>query len=241
MTGRAGPEALPHVLVFDLDDTLVPQRAWLAAAAGRVASATERAGYATQAAMQRAMSAQLRAGSDRPGVIDRALATARPDPPLPIPTGLVASLVEEFMATRVPGLACYEGAHALLRGLRARGDRVGILTDGRPDTQRGKAADAGLLDLVDALLVTDDLGGRSMRKPNPAGLTELLSRLGCTDPSDALVVGDRPGKDTAVARTVGTRAWRVLSGEYSTDPDEPAADLVLPSLRAVGERLGVRS
>ena len=38
-----------------------------------------------------------------------------------------------------------------------------------------------------------------------------------------LVIGDRPGKDVAVAAAVGARAIRVRQGEYADAPDAPAA------------------
>jgi putative hydrolase of the HAD superfamily len=43
-------------------------------------------------------------------------------------------------------------------------------------------------------------------------------------PADrVLVIGDRPGKDVAVAAAVGARAIRVRQGEYAAAPDDPAA------------------
>ena len=37
------------------------------------------------------------------------------------------------------------------------------------------------------------------------------------------MIGDRPGKDVAVAAAVGARAIRVRQVEYATAPDEPRA------------------
>ncbi len=237
MSGQSPTGWLPEVVVFDLDDTLIPQWAWLEPAASRVAEETARAGWAREPDMRAAMLAELGRGSDRPGVIDRALMACGPGTS---PSAeLVASLVEEFMGTRVPDLACYPAVRDVLGGLRRSGSRIGILTDGRPATQIGKIEDAGLTDLVDEVLVSDSLGGRELRKPNPLPLRTLLDRLGDPDPDRVLVVGDRPAKDTAVARAAGVRAWRVLTGEHADAPDDPPADAVLAGLEAVGQRLGV--
>jgi putative hydrolase of the HAD superfamily len=99
---------------------------------------------------------------------------------------------------------------------------VGCLTDGNPVIQAAKLAATGLLPLKAEVLVTDTLGGRAARKPAPEGLRVLAGRLGV--PADrVLVIGDRPGKDVAVAAAVGARAIRVRQGEYAAAPEEPAA------------------
>jgi FMN phosphatase YigB (HAD superfamily) len=98
---------------------------------------------------------------------------------------------------------------------------VGCLTDGNPAIQAAKLAATGLGPLLSQVLVTDTLGGRAARKPAPAGLLALAGRLGV--PVDrVLVIGDRPGKDVAVAAAVGARAVRVRQGEYAAAPDVPA-------------------
>lgn len=230
---------MPSAVVLDLDDTLIPQRPWLDAAAARTAEAAAALGLVDMQAMHDSMLRVLDAGSDRPGVIDRALALAGADPVRATQPDVVPALVEAFMATRVAGLPCSPGARELLLGLREHEIPVGILTDGRPSTQLAKLEDAGLDHLVDRVLITDSLGGREFRKPDLRSLVALLASLGCSDPATALVIGDRPGKDTAVARAVGARAWRVRTGEYANAPDEPPADLVLADLHAVARALGL--
>jgi putative hydrolase of the HAD superfamily len=61
-----------------------------------------------------------------------------------------------------------------------------------------------------------------MRKPHPAGLHALADGLG-VPAGRLLVIGDRPGKDVAVAAAVGARAIRVRQGEYAHAADSPAA------------------
>ena len=239
ITKAEGGRWLPKAVVFDLDDTLISQSDWLKVAVDRIAVATARIGLVDEQVMRAAMLTTLSEGSDRPGVVDRALQLARPESTGPPEAGLVRVLVAEFMATRVPNLKCSPGARELLHALRDRDIRIGVLSDGRVETQLAKVEDAALTELVDAILITDSLGGREFRKPNPAGLQVLLERLGCDEPADVLVVGDRPSKDTAVAHAVGAAAWRVLTGEYASVPDEPAADRVLSSLWSVGDALEV--
>jgi putative hydrolase of the HAD superfamily len=208
----------PLAVVVDLDDTLYPQAAYLAGAAvdvGRAATAVGLDGARVHAALVR----ELAAGSDRGGTVDRALLAA--DVPAGDLPGLVPPLVAAFTAHAPASLPSYPGAAEALAAL-GRVVPVGCLTDGNPVIQAAKLAATGLLPLMAEVLVTDTLGGRAARKPAPEGLRVLAGRLGV--PADrVLVIGDRPGKDVAVAAAVGARAIRVRQGEYAAAPEEPAA------------------
>ena len=225
----------PLAVVVDLDDTLYPQAAYLAGAAAAVGRAAAEAGL-DGARVHAALARELAAGSDRGGTIDRALLAAGvPDGDLP---GLLPSLVAAFTAHEPDSLIPYPGAAEALAALGAVVP-VGCLTDGNPAIQAAKLAATGLVPLLSEVLVTDTLGGRAARKPSPEGLRVLAGRLGV--PADrVLVIGDRPGKDVAVAAAVGARAIRVRQGEYATAPGEPAAWAVtgdFPSAAALALRL----
>jgi putative hydrolase of the HAD superfamily len=120
---------------------------------------------------------------------------------------------------------------------------LGCLTDGVPAIQAAKLAATGLDRLLPVVVVTDALGGRALRKPHPAGLLAVAERLR-VPAGRLLVIGDRPGKDVAVAAAVGARAIRVRQGEHAGAPDGPrpwavtadfpsAARLALASLDGV--------
>ncbi len=208
----------PLAVVVDLDDTLYPQAAYLAGAAADVGLAATAAGL-DGARVHAALVRELAAGSDRGGTVDRALLAA--DVPAGDLPGLVPPLVAAFTAHAPSSLPPYPG---VAEALAALGDvvPVGCLTDGNPAIQAAKLAATGLLPLLTEVLVTDTLGGRAARKPSPEGLRVLAGRLGV--PADrVLVIGDRPGKDVAVAAAVGARAIRVRQGEYAAAPDDPAA------------------
>ncbi|MGY1664771.1 HAD family hydrolase [Geodermatophilus sp. SYSU D00696] len=208
----------PLAVVVDLDDTLYPQAAHLAGAAADVGAAAAAAGL-DGARVHAALLRELAAGSDRGGTIDRALlAVGVPAADLP---GLVPALVAAFTAHAPVSLAPYPGVTPALAEL-GRAVPVGCLTDGNPVIQAAKLAATGLTSLLSEVLVTDTLGGRAARKPAPEGLRVLAGRLGV--PAErVLVVGDRPGKDVAVAAAVGARAIRVRQGEYASAPDRPSA------------------
>jgi putative hydrolase of the HAD superfamily len=182
-------------------------------------------------AVHAALTAQLAAGSDAGGTIDRALlAVGVPAEELP---SLLPPLVAAFTRHEPASLPLYPGVPAALRAL-ADAAPLGCLTDGHPGIQAAKLAATGLRELLPVVVVTDALGGRGLRKPHPAGLLAVADALGV--PADRLlVIGDRPAKDVAVARAVGARAIRVRQGEHAGAPDEPAADAVTATFPQAAE------
>jgi HAD superfamily hydrolase (TIGR01662 family) len=196
----------PGAVTVDLDDTLFPQSSWLAGAWRAVAEAAGRHGLDAEAT-HAALVAVAALGSDRGGIIDRALADLGGDP------SLVPDLVAAFTHHAPDALPFYPGAADALRRLRAAGVAVAVVTDGNPVIQNAKVRALSLLDLVDTVVVSDELGGRALRKPHPAAFVEALHRLAVAPP-DAVHIGDRPAKDTAGAAAVGMRCIRVRTGEY---------------------------
>jgi putative hydrolase of the HAD superfamily len=101
-------------------------------------------------------------------------------------------------------LACYPETSGVLRELRRRGIRVGVLTDvpyGMPRAfVEHDLRDAGLLPLKDELLTSIEVG---WRKPEPAGFRLLAAKLGVT-PRDLWFVGNEE-KDIAGALATGAK------------------------------------
>jgi HAD superfamily hydrolase (TIGR01549 family) len=208
-------------VLFDLDDTLVPQGSWLAGAWAAVADAGAQLG-ADRDALYESLVAVASEGTDRGGIIDRSLRRCGASTP-------VQPLVEAFWAYRPERVACYPGARRSVINL-ARLVPVGIVTDGHVETQRAKIAAAGLAEVMAVVVFSDEIGG-ARRKPHPDPFLRALELLG-TGPEGTVFVGDRPDKDIAGAQSCGMRALRVRTGEYGSVPDIPrpwrtAADAVV--------------
>jgi putative hydrolase of the HAD superfamily len=208
-----------RAVLFDLDDTLYDQRAWLAEAWQAVAGAVAAFGLAP-GDLAAALAEIAAEGSDRGRIIDRALervgAAGVPLEPL----------VQAFRSHGPERLAAYPGVPAALAQLRARCP-IGLVTDGDPGIQRAKLRALGLCDAFDVVVLSDELG-RGYRKPNPAPFRAALFALGVA-PQETLFVGDRPDKDVAGAAAAGMACIRVLTGEYARLPDT-----VAPLVRVAG-------
>jgi putative hydrolase of the HAD superfamily len=202
-------------VTVDLDDTLFPQAAWLAGAWTEVAEAAVPYGIPSDCLLP-ALTGVAAEGSDKGGIIDRALAVVGVSPALA--STLMPALISAFGCWAPVSLDLYPGAREGLVRLRSAGLTTAVITDGNPVIQRSKLAALGLFDLVDHIVISDEIGGRATRKPSPVPFLRALELCGCT-PDQAVHIGDRPAKDVAGAAGVGMRAVRVRTGEYYEIPD----------------------
>lgn len=200
---------LVDAVLFDLDDTLYLQQDWLCGAWDAVANRA--ADFGVSAPVLRA-SLELVAGegSDRGGIIDRALAAIGA-------TCDVGALVDTFRRHAPAALPLVRpGLRSALAAVRTRVP-IGLVTDGDPRIQEAKLRALGLSDAFDTVIISD-LWGRAYRKPHRLPFDLALAALG-VDAERSVFIGDRPDKDVEGAQSAGIRAIRVRTGEYATRPN----------------------
>lgn len=112
-------------------------------------------------------------------------------------------------------------AAPLLRALRERGIRTGLLSNThwpRAWHERWLERD-GVLSLLDARVYTSDL---EHTKPHPEAFRAILDALD-VEPAEAVFVGDRPVDDISGAKAIGMRAILVPRSDVPDHPVEPDA------------------
>ena len=133
--------------------------------------------------------------------------------------------VETYMS-RYPSLALLEPSTLrLLDDLRSRGVPMGVVTNGGSEMQWAKVRSTGLADLVDAVVVSGDLG---IHKPDPRIFEGALAKINAKAES-TLFVGDNPVADILGASAVGmASAWIRLGREwpFADRPPDYALDHV---------------
>ena len=93
---------------------------------------------------------------------------------------------------------------AVLMGLRARGLKLGVVTNGEVAIQMSNIKALDLQALVDAILISEEEG---VRKPDIAMFHRAAMRL-AVPPQECLFVGDNPEADIAGAHRAGMMtAW----------------------------------
>ena len=108
----------------------------------------------------------------------------------------------------------FPGAVDALRGLRAAGHPLGLVTAGDRSIVTRQLEKSGLGEVLTARVFGDDL---PVHKPDPRPLQLVLSELGFADPADSAYVGDAPD-DMRMACAVGTEAIGIAS--IIGQPDE---------------------
>ena len=118
----------------------------------------------------------------------------------------------EIYMSRYPSLASLAPSTLrLLDDLRSRGVPLGIVTNGGSEMQWAKVRYSGLADLVNAVVVSGDLG---IRKPDPRIFECALAKIN-SRAEGTLFVGDNPVADILGASGVGMiSAWIRLGREW---------------------------
>jgi putative hydrolase of the HAD superfamily len=106
----------------------------------------------------------------------------------------------------------------LLRGLRERGIKVGVLSNTmwpRSAHERVFARD-GVLGLIDGAVYSSEI---PWTKPHPEAFRAAMAAVGETDPAACVFVGDRPHDDIDGAQRAGMRAVLVPHSEVPARAD----------------------
>ncbi|MFD1019457.1 HAD family hydrolase [Thalassobacillus hwangdonensis] len=127
------------------------------------------------------------------------------------------TLVQEFVLGSVDALHTdylerfkhhcvgFDGAEALLQGLKEAGVKLGVITNGRTPFQEDNLHGLGLSGYFDTIVVSEKEG---LKKPDPAIFRVGLNRLGVAA-SESMYIGDHPEKDVQAAKAVGMKAmWK---------------------------------
>lgn len=99
----------------------------------------------------------------------------------------------------VERLRLFDDAVPTVRTVRARGLRVGLLTNGPSELQRRKLEVTGLEPELEAIAISEEIGAA---KPDPTAFSLAAAMLDL-EPAETAMVGDSPIYDVAGARAAG--------------------------------------
>ena len=202
-------------VVFDIDDTLYFEREFVRSGFAHVAALAGRSESETRAVgewLEDAFDAGVRADT-----FDRLLA-AFPDLSARVST---SNLVDAYRA-HLPAIGLAPGVESTLNGLRARGLRLGVLSDGPLASQAAKAAALGLNRWFEPILLTASLGPHAT-KPSTVGFEAIAREWGIPH-AELSYVADNPEKDFAGPRRLGWLTIRIRQPEQLRFAVEAPAD-----------------
>ncbi len=105
---------------------------------------------------------------------------------------------EEYSRYRLEGIKLYPGTKEVLAELGRRYP-LGVITEGNGQTQRRQLTEAGLIGLLEHIVISDEVG---LHKPDTA-LYEKACEMAAVRPHQAAIVGDRIAWDIAPAARIG--------------------------------------
>ncbi len=191
-------------VLFDLDGTLVSERAGVERARACVAALVRENGHnvsdaqysqAAQNAIDEALAANH---GSWPATFSRQEAIRRALVAVNVPTKLALPCEQVYKRERLANLELLPNALEILDPLRQRGP-LGLITNGNSDEQRDKIRRCALADYFDPVVISDDLG---ITKPHPAIFERALAAIGVTA-QRAVYIGNSFANDVEGGAAVG--------------------------------------
>lgn len=142
---------------------------------------------------------------------------------------------ERYNEYRKKYFSVFPGAVDVLRTLRERGMKLGILTNGFSETHREKIALLQIGELFDAIFIADEIG---MLKPDPLLFAHACTQLGAP-PMRGAMVGDRYDRDIRGALDAGLFAVWLKVRDESIPPGAPPPHAICESIVEVPAALEV--
>jgi len=119
----------------------------------------------------------------------------------------------------------YPDVVPILRILKERDYKLGIITDGNIERQKRKIESLRLKSLFDVVIYSKEVESKPSPRPFLAALDKLRVK-----PSVAFYVADNPLIDFQGARRLGIRTIRILRGEFSRIPGNEYIDSEIEKL-----------
>lgn len=212
---------MAKTIFFDIDDTLYPS--------------TELAYHARKNAINAMIDAGLKGeaekifktlegivqkyGSNYPQHFDKLLGEIG----VPWSPAIVAAGVAAYHDTKLSYIKPYPETVPVLLQLRDNGYKLGIITDGLAVKQWEKLIRLGLQHFFHAVIVSETSG---FSKPSAELFKIALESMNCR-PDDAVMVGDKPEKDIAGAKSAGLKTIWIKKKPFA---GEVKADFVIENL-----------
>lgn len=121
------------------------------------------------------------------------------------------------------------GAAEMIHALRDRGYRIGLVADGPADTFRNVLTQHGLIDLFDAMAISEEVG---VCKPDPRMFRTALDTLGVPESEygGVVMVGNHLERDIRGANGLGLVSvhlrWSPRRSRVPADPSEAPAHTI---------------
>jgi putative hydrolase of the HAD superfamily len=191
------------VLAFDLDDTLYKEIEFVRSGFAAILSAV-----APAESLEQELALMLKHRADSINPLDN-LFNRYPDR---ISVAEMVTIYREHL----PRLTLSDSLRELISNARAIGGRTAIITDGRSRTQRNKIKALGLEQLVDAMVISEEVGSEKPAKQNFQLVEEAFGT------GDYFYFADNPRKDFLTPNQLGWTTVGLLDDGNNIHPQSLA-------------------
>lgn len=201
-------------MIFDLDDTLYPERAFVRSGLKAAADyCAQKFSLPAPVLFRQFLKVSRQEG--RGHIFDRVL--AKYDLVSPV---LISRLVKIYRTHRPQVVLPFSVQRALTRWKNYC--HLALVTDGAREAQRNKITALGLGAIFETIICTDELeSGKS--KPHPAAFKKILDQFRVR-PREAVYIGDDPNKDFLGPKSLKINTIRLLQGRLKDVRVSPALD-----------------
>ncbi len=228
LMGHSFANPRSSAVVFDLDDTLYPERMFVE---GGLKAAGDLLDSISNSAVKSLNVFNDVIETEGPfHIFDRSLeilgVERTPE--------LIAALVSAYRCHN-PATSPFPGTVEMLQMLRGHGIGLGVLTDGYVEVQKAKWHALGIEQHVDAVVFCGDVDGRSFPKPAPEAFIHARLLLG--NPETIIYVGDNPAKDFPAPDALGWKTVRVCRPDtwHCNDADLSPFAVARPIVTSVAQ------
>lgn len=222
----------PRAIIFDLDDTLYPERDYVISgfrAASLIIS--EKYGFDQHMVFQDLVEYFDRGerGNNFNNFLERK-GIAYTD-------GSIRNIVTAYRSHE-PEISLPEASEKVLHLLKRKGYKLGLLTDGFYEVQVKKVRKLGLGKILDEIIYTDKYGA-DYWKPNPGPFMDMAKRLR-VEIGQCVYIGDNPTKDFKGAKesgmlTIQTNHW--VNRDSSGLENDYLPDIIIEDLSKIPDIL----
>lgn len=197
---RSLPTVIPNLkaVIFDLDETIFPQKPWILAKLGMLHDELKIEKVSKEKLIDTGL--RLLEEGHRSDLLDRLSEICH----LP-----AYDMIQKYR-TIIPNTMEYPDVKPVLSELKAQGYLIGLLTDNPPNSQKQKLQSTGLEGFFDAIVFTKESG---FEKPDPQGFNKIRAKLN-VEANECCMVGDHLYKDIIGGHRSGFAAlcWLQRSG-----------------------------
>lgn len=221
-------------VVFDLDDTLISEKEYIRSGFRQVSKKIAKKNNLDKDYVYKIMYDTF--NEDSKNVFNRVLDKLN----IQYEKEDIKELINYYRG-HMPDIKLYDDAKYILDTLKAKGIKLGMITDGYKVTQRNKLEALNIGDYFEHIVVTDELG-REFWKPHQKPYEIIKEKLGL-EYENMVYVGDNVSKDFVTANKLGmntifiNREDSVYSGIQMDD--EYLAKMEIQNLYELIEKMNI--